>query len=382
MHRRTFLVSVAGSLLVATGAAGAFIGTRTPHRALVPWQQAGMTEADPRLFAFRHAVLAPNPHNRQPWIVELVGTDRANLFADPNRRLPMTDPFDRQIAIGLGCFLETARIAAAERGIRVEIEAFPDGEPQGGLDGRRIAALRFVADASVPRDPLFAAIGTRRSTKEPFDTTKPVATDQLARLRAESFGPVSVDGTADPTRVSALRAVAWKGHEVESLTPRTMKESVDLMRIGRAEIEANPDGIDLGGPFLETLKLLGQLSREQIADPTTAAFRSGMDIYRAMHASSMAFVWLTTPTATFGEALATGRVLVRMNLVASTLGLGFHPVSQTLQEFPEMAGLRAEVHRALDAEGRIVQMLVRLGTYVGADQPSPRWPLETRLKRA
>ncbi len=34
---------------------------------------------------------------------------------------------------------------------------------------------------------------------------------------------------------------------IEAQTARTHKESVDLMRIGKAEIEATPDGIALAG---------------------------------------------------------------------------------------------------------------------------------------
>ena len=38
------------------------------------------------------------------------------------------------------------------------------------------------------------------------------------------------------------------------------------MRIGKAEINANPDGIDLGGAFLEALSAAGLLTRETLAD--------------------------------------------------------------------------------------------------------------------
>ncbi|MFN8982898.1 MAG: twin-arginine translocation pathway signal protein, partial [Alphaproteobacteria bacterium] len=58
--------------------------------------------ADPRIRAAGHAIRAPNPHNLQPWLVQLAGADRVLLRCDLERRLPATDPFDRQIVIGLG----------------------------------------------------------------------------------------------------------------------------------------------------------------------------------------------------------------------------------------------------------------------------------------
>ena len=41
---------------------------------------------------------------------------------------------------------------------------------------------------------------------------------------------------------------------IEFRTERTYRESVDLFRIGRAEVDANPDGIDLSGPMFEALR--------------------------------------------------------------------------------------------------------------------------------
>ncbi|MEM7318484.1 MAG: twin-arginine translocation pathway signal protein, partial [Pseudomonadota bacterium] len=70
---------------------------------------------------------------------------------------------------------------------------------------------------------------------------------------------------------------------------------------------------------------------------------------------------------------------VRVNLVATELGLGVQPMSQALQEYPEMSDLYADVHQMLASQGQTVQMLGRLG--YGPDVPqSPRWPLEAKVQ--
>jgi hypothetical protein len=75
ISRRKMLALVGGGTVLAAGGAGAaFALTRTPTRALAPWDMAG-AYPDPRLRALSHALLAPNPHNRQPWMAELVGSD-------------------------------------------------------------------------------------------------------------------------------------------------------------------------------------------------------------------------------------------------------------------------------------------------------------------
>ena len=57
------------------------------------------------------------------------------------------------------------------------------------------------------------------------------------------------------------------------------------------------------------------------------------------------------------------------------------PLSQALQEFPEMAGLYREAHARLAPRGGTVQMLCRIG-HGAAVGPSPRWPLEAKLVAA
>ncbi|WP_456306556.1 hypothetical protein, partial [Paracraurococcus ruber] len=116
---------------------------------------------DWRLRAAAWAVLAPNPHNRQPWLIELAGPGEVLLRCDLGRRLPATDPFDRQITIGLGCFAELFRMAAAAEGIALAIEPFPRGEPGPRLDARPVARLRRLPGAAAP-DPLFAQAAARR----------------------------------------------------------------------------------------------------------------------------------------------------------------------------------------------------------------------------
>jgi hypothetical protein len=200
----------------------------------------------------------------------------------------------------------------------------------------------------------------------------------MAAALAASAQLARADGTADRVRVEALRRLTWDAWMIEAATPAAYGESVELMRFGRAEIEANPDGIDLGGPFLESLMLAGMLTREAQADPTSEAFKTGVDIYREMLAATPAYVWLATSGNARTDQIAAGRAWLRLNLAATGLGLGLHPVSQCLQEFPEMAGPYAEAHATLAAAGETVQMLGRIG-YGPAVPRTPRWPLETRI---
>jgi hypothetical protein len=68
---------------------------------------------------------------------------------------------------------------------------------------------------------------------------------------------------------------------------------------------------------------------------------------------------------------------VRLNLMATQLGLGIHPWSQALQEYPEMQDLYRETHDQIGDSQRI-QMLFRIG-YARPIIPTPRRGLEAHL---
>ncbi|OJJ11693.1 twin-arginine translocation pathway signal protein [Alphaproteobacteria bacterium AO1-B] len=363
VSRRKTLALLGGGLIVAaTASAGTFLATRTPEKALKPWSSAGGYE-DPRLFALSYALLAPNPHNRQPWLIELTDKDTFRLHRDPARDLPHTDPYHRQIFIGLGCFLEQMAIAASLKGYSTEISLFPEG-----TDGP-IADVVLIDGADA--DPLGAHIMDRRSCKEPFQNT-PVPDAMAAQL--QTYGSV----WTNPADVKSIKDLTWQAWLTEMNTHRTLKESVDLMRFGKAEINANPDGIDLGGPFLESLMVAGLLTKDSQLDPASTGFQEGVKMYQAMLHATPAYISLTTPANTRQDQIEAGRRWLRLNLDTTRLGLALHPVSQALQEFDEMTPHHAEAHRLLAKPGETVQMLGRLG-FGPQTARTPRWPLETRM---
>ncbi|VAV93329.1 hypothetical protein MNBD_ALPHA04-1104, partial [hydrothermal vent metagenome] len=251
VSRRMVLGAGLGTLALVS-AGGVWRVRRMPQTAHGPWQLDGDVPEDVRLDAFRHAILAPNPHNRQPWLIRLIGENEAEISCDLDRRLPVTDPFDRQITIGFGAFLEIARIAAAQRGFTMETAPFPDGEAQPRLDENPVARLKFVKSEKPETDLLFSTITQRRSNKQVYDLSRTVRDIQL-----ETIAIAGGSYSADPDLVGKLREQILAAMDIEMTTPQANMESVELMRIGYEEIDANPDGISLSGPMIEAGKLAG-----------------------------------------------------------------------------------------------------------------------------
>jgi len=376
--RRGVLKLIGGGVVLAAASAGGFIALNQPSvAARKAWRLAGQ-ETEYRRRFLSYALLAPNPHNRQPWLVQLEGDDALTLYVDLERRLPATDPFDRQIIIGCGAFLELLRLAAAEEGYDTEISSFPEGAPalDGRLDARPVAHVRFIPDQA-KADPLFAHVLARHTNREVYEP-RDVEPEKLAALvAAGSVYGMTIRTCGNDQMAERLRDLTWRGHERESTTAYTMQESIDLLRIGPAETNRYRDGISLESPFLALGTLVGAVSKEALADPASAAFKQGLDMYRPMAASARAFVWMINDGASREGQINAGRAYMRLALETAAHGLVVHPWSQALQEYPEIADLYRDVHELI-GDGQRLQMLVRVG-YAKPVVPAPRRGLEAHM---
>lgn len=365
MDRRHILKLAGGGFVVSAAALAGFSLTRDPKQAILPWVKAGAYE-DIRLNALSYAILAPNPHNRQPWLVELVNDDTIRLYRDLDKNLPHTDPFDRQLTIGMGCFLACLDLALGQQGFAAQTSLFPSGSDD------YVAEIKVVKGTQSARDgELFKAVLERRSCKEPF-LDQPISAQHITGMQA--YGAV-ITQAAD---VETLRNISLDAFLVEYQTPHTMKESVDLMRIGKSEINAQPDGIDLGGASLELLNLAGVMTRETLLDPNSSAYQQGQTMYEEMLTSTPAYILLKTQGNKRSHQIEAGRRWLRLNLAATALGLSVQPVSQALQEYAEMKPHYQKIHKVFAQPSQTIQMFGRLG-YGPKVSPSPRWDLEKKI---
>ena len=382
-RRRFIRLMGGGVVLAAAGGAVSGCSTALPGVALQPWKDP-KTEADPRRFMLAHALLAPNPHNRQPWTADLSQDGRINLICDGQRLLPETDPFGRQILVGFGAFVELAVIAAAERGFAVMVTPFPNGVPAATElpRGTRVATLTLGPAGSAATDPLFAQIVRRHTQKSAYANDRPlpaalpaawVATAQALGLRA---GLVTADAS-----MTNLRRITREAYEIECVTARTWLESARLMRIGPDAIATHRDGISLNDPFLRLIHAVGLFDPLEVPQRGASSLQRVMDRWTPFETGS-GYLWLAGSDNARPTQLTAGRAYVRMQLQATAAGVDMHPLSQALQEFPEVRGPFEALHRELqvDAARSPVQMLARVGYALKPSGPSPRRDLASVLR--
>ena len=393
MQRRGFIRIVGGGIVLAAGT-GPLAGCsvfEVPPSAVAAWQDPPQ-DMDRRHSVLSYALLAPNPHNMQPWLADLGTAGEITLRLDTQRLLPVTDPYGRQILLGAGAFLELLAMAAAERGHRAEVVLFPEGEPGERLDAKAFAKVRLVADAGVARDPLFAQVLARRTDRRAYDPARALAAADAERLRA-AVGPLPVrfglaghaDAPAgDAARVASLRAVAREAWRIEMTTEAPMMESMHLLRVGSSEIDRHRDGIVITRPFVVVMSKAGLFDRNQFPAPGSQVTAGQIKDFDAITASTPAYLWIITEGNRRPQQMDAGRAYVRVNLAGAAAGLAMHPNEQALQEYPAVATPYQAIHALLDARAPdfTVQMLARVGylpANVAVAPPAPRRGLAAHL---
>jgi hypothetical protein len=374
--RRDFLRLVGGGVVAAVLPPAAGCAARPDLGA--PWRDPGAGETDPRLKAIAYGLLAPNPHNMQPWMADLHEPGVVTLYVDPQRLLPVTDPYNRQIVVGCGAFLELMRMSAAEQGFEAEITPFPQGEAEPRLDDRPFARVVFRPGGA--RDPLFAHVLARRTSRIPFKAS-PVAPSVAAQIAAASLAGAPAASVVEPTQIATLRALVYEGARVEAFTPDASHESCQRTFIGSADIARRRYGVSIDGPAIEAAHAVGLLTQAKLEQPGTWAFNAGLSFLKTLADTAQGFVWLSTPTNSRAEQILAGRSYLRMNTQATALGVAMHPWSQTLQEYPTMAGPYGQAHKLLAPDGSRLQMLVRIG-YAEPVAPAPRRGLAAQIRNA
>ncbi len=375
MNRRKFMKTIGGSgMVLAAAAVGLSQCDQMPTEAVQAWDGPASSLQD-REWILSHALLAPNPHNMQPWLADLQEENTITLYVDGERVLPDTDPYARQILIGQGTFLEILTIAAREKGYIAQVSLFPEGAPADTtleVHRKPVARISLHKSADVDRDPLFGAILSRRSNKSGYrqENLQDAHYDALQNLSIAAdhqLGFAVTEKTVKPYRQFATEAMLT---EIE--TPRTLLESINRTRIGADEIAKNPDGIDLHGPLFWWFKRLGLMTPEKAKTPGTMAYQGGIDYALGWAKDTYNMCWLITQKNDRSSQVNAGRSYVRLNLLAAQIGVSMHPVSQILQEYPEMQGLQKKFNQHVGVTGEEkVQMFFRLG-YQERPNPSPR----------
>jgi hypothetical protein len=272
---------------------------------------------------------APSAHNTQPWRFTPRADGAVAVCWDPARELPVGDPTRRDLYLGLGAAVEAARLHAAGAGVSLRFEEAPDEDlcPVGTL----VVGDGGAAEADAALAPLLALRQTGRAPHLRMTIPAPV----IARLQAEArTHGCTLRVVMDRRRVGRLAALAWRATAAQFADRGVHAELYRWLRLDPQSPAYGRDGLtadclELRGVTLALARLVMPPARMRLLSRLGLHYLVAWDT-RSLVRRSACLCLLDTPSPGRRDLVETGRVLLRLWLIASEAGLCSHPVSALL----------------------------------------------------
>ncbi len=351
-------------------------GTFLHKQYLEPWAEDYHEQfEDPRVQVLAHGVLAPNSHNLQSWKVVLEGEDSFLMYVDTDRLSPKADPPGRQVTISQGTFLEYVSVAAEELGYDADIELFPDGEygPEGSPENlgskpvARVSLKEASGEARESRETEVSSLYTMMflpdTSRVPYRETKLLQED-VEKLEALSTENVSIVIFQEAEDVEKLGGIALRAAEVEAGLDRIQVEGSELFRPNEWQKNEFRYGFTMEGqglPALNVHVLQSLVSLFPSMNSPEASRDSFLSQAETAVENTPAYALITSKGNSRKVQVESGVLYSRFLLTAADMGYAMQPLSQAIEEYPEMTGIYQEIHEEYAQEGETVQLLMRVG---------------------
>jgi hypothetical protein len=365
------LSSIAALLIIAFTSLFIISGVFESSKYLEPWQKTYSQKFDdPRIQLVAHGLLAANGHNMQPWKIQLDKDDPMvfYLYADSDRLTNEVDPFARQMMITQGAFLEYVKIAGDERGYKAAVELFPDGgydeqNLRESMKTKPVAKIMLTKDKP-QNNPLYDSMFLPDTNRAAYQSDKLTAEqiDQLENINTDVN--MSIKIFQDQENIEKLGSYAMKGATIEAGVNRVMQETENIFRSSEYQKNKYRYGFSVEGQGTSGIMrhiLQGLVTIFPSLNSGQAASDTFIQSTRTSVDNTAAYAMIITNDNNRSSQVKSGMLYSRLILTAHSLGLVMQPLSQALEEYPEMKEPYSSIHRDYASDGGTLQMLVRLG---------------------
>lgn len=365
------LSSIGALLIIAFVFIFIISGGFEPPKYLEPWQKTYSQKFDdPRIQLTAHGLLAANGHNMQPWKIQLDKDDPMvfYLYADSDRMTNEVDPFARQMMITQGTFLEYVKIAGDELGYKAEVELFPNGgydeqNLQESMKTEPVAKIRLTKDQP-QNNTLYESLFLPDTNRAAYQSNK------LTSEQIEQFEVINTDANMsikifqDKENVEKLGSYAVKSATIEAGVSRVMQETDTIFRANEYQKNKYRYGFSVEGQG--TSGIMKHILQGLVTVfPSLNSGKASSDMFiqstKVSVDNTPAYAMIITNDNSRSSQVKSGMLYSRLILTAHRLGLVMQPLSQVLEEYPEMKEPYSGIHRDYASDGSTIQMLVRLG---------------------
>ena len=308
-----------------------------------------------------NAILAANAHNTQPWRFKLT-SNAIEVFPDFTRSLEASDPFDRELYLGLGCAVENILISGQAGGYATSLQisagsltnarTVSPGTPAARVDVR-------LRPGTASSTPLFDAIPKRHTNIFPFEIERRLPSDFVEAIGAFSTDVVHVFTFADRQARETVAEVLDDAARIMYKDPAVLTALRKWIHTSDQDSGSRDGNVVPPGPQLtpgeriQTVPLVGLICVK--------------DRYDCV------------------QTIAAGRIWERINLLATIHGIAARPENLTIQyiDWGIKNGETLDAEARLKALGNMSEwnpaLVFCLGYPTAPSAPSERRPLEAVL---
>lgn len=347
------------------------IGGKLSKCYLEPWSTCYHERFDDmRLKVCAHAILAPNGHNMQPWIIRLDPKDnlRFKLFVDPSRLTREIDPFVRQTVVSCGTFLGYAEVTAQKMGCQLNMEIFPEGnfDSQGttaSLESKSVAAITIGMPKGFD-DRSYASIFMAGTNRFPYLPDK-IGHDVCSQLSDMcNASGLRMQIYQDDANLIRIGNYVMEAANIEARIKDVAQANRKLFRANERQKNKFRYGFSFESQGVSGVKMMvAQVMLTVIPSMNSEKATSGsfLKSTREAVAGTPAFGIMLSKDNSREMQLKSGICYAKLVLAANTEGLCVQPLSQALQEYGLMEEIKSNIHADYARNGEAVQMLFRIG---------------------
>ena len=304
------------------------------------------------------ACRAPSVHNTQPWRWRVVDDATIELYADPHRRLPVSDPAGRNLALSCGAAIHHGLVAARALGLTATADLVPLPDDETLLARIELTPGRPPGDAL----DVLRAIDERRTDRRRF-TSWPIPDSRLVHLAkaASGWGARAVPLTDVTARFRAEQLLE-RAMELQNMDPRFAEEQ--RAWTGRS----SADGMPVANAVPPVRSRRPTRANRFASDSEAQAIQAAA-AGRVVE-STDGLVAICTATDDKVSWLKAGEALSALWLQATRDGLSIVPISQVVEVEETRHVLRQDVFDGMAHP----QILVRVGWQETSRSPLDRTP--------
>ena len=304
-----------------------------------------------------YARWTPTPHNVQSWKVKIISDSHAELFYEPKRLLPVTDPAGAFCTIGLAMFVDTLKLAANKHKLDINVtyekKPFDFNSPSPVL----FAKLELIPTTKVENLDR-ELIKNRRTSRLPYKN-QAVSEELIKKFQAETevFGH-HFNASSNEEMVNWVMDLNKETLFYDLGEDQARKEIGALLRYTNKQAEATKDGLwsycfNIPGWFMKIFFDYEKFFELPVVKQILLSF------YGRTMRGTKTVAWMQGPFRKFDDYINAGYAFNRLWLKMAEQNVYLHPFGSVITN--PNAHLRLKEKFKVDEEKELLWLLLRIG---------------------